>query len=450
MDLKALREARAKALDEAQALQDAAEAEDRDLTKKEAAEADALLDDAEAKQAEIQATEAGDQRKARLAAGRAQLDQSRGRQTAPDTPEQPARVPIVTVKQAWEDDPGRGYKTPRAFMLDVIQAGMGRPMSERLTPLKVQATAGSDEAGGYSDPYGGFTIPTIFRPDVMQMGVEADPMLGRTTVIPMEVPVVPVAARVDKDHSTSVSGGLRVYRRAEADTVAASRMKFEQIKLEANPLMGISYATEELLTDSASSFAALIAAGFRDEFTSRIIGERLTGTGVGQFMGIMNSPCLISITKETGQAADTLVYENIIKMRARVWKYENAIWMANQDCLPQLMTMVMEIGAGGVPIYHTDAREDVADTLLGRPVVYSEYMKTVGDKGDIVCANWSQFIEGVYEGLQGVESIHVRFVYNERAFRFTMRNAGAPWWRTALTPKNGATLSPFVTLNARA
>jgi len=66
-------------------------------------------------------------------------------------------------------------------------------------------------------------------------------------------------------------------------------------------------------------------------------------------------------------------------------------------------------------------------------------------------ANWSQYLEGTYENLQSAESIHVRFLNHETTFKFWLRNAGAPWWRTVLTPKKSAsTLSPFVVLAARA
>ena len=55
-----------------------------------------------------------------------------------------------------------------------------------------------------------------------------------------------------------------------------------------------------------------------------------------------------------------------------------------------------------------------------------------------------------YNGETFAESVHVRFLNNERAFRVVARNAGRSWWRSALTPKNGDTLSPFVALGARA
>jgi len=46
------------------------------------------------------------------------------------------------------------------------------------------------------------------------------------------------------------------------------------------------------------------------------------------------------------------------------------------------------------------------------------------------------------------ESMNVRFVNHERAFKFWLRNAGAPWWRAALTPRESTTtLSPFVVLS---
>ena len=63
---------------------------------------------------------------------------------------------------------------------------------------------------------------------------------------------------------------------------------------------------------------------------------------------------------------------------------------------------------------------------------------------------WSQYLEGYRQDMQMAESIHVRFLNHENTFKFWVRNDGAPWWRSALTPhKSSDTLSPFVTLAAR-
>ena len=91
-------------------------------------------------------------------------------------------------------------------------------------------------------------------------------------------------------------------------------------------------------------------------------------------------------------------------------------------------------------------------TLFGRPVIPIEQCQTLGDKGDIILADMSQYILADKGGVQSASSIHVRFVNDESVFRFVYRVAGQPIWHSALTPFTGAanTLSPFVTLNARA
>ena len=353
----------------------------------------------------------------------------------------------ITVRDAAQDDPNKGFRNERDFLLSVFNAGQNGRVEDRLRPL---AAAGSDEGGTYSDPYGGFLMPEGLTPSMLSMGVEEDPIGSRTTKIPMAVPTINLPARVDKDHSSSVSGGLTVTRRAETQTQSASRQQFELVSLQATSLFGLSYQTEELINDSPISIVALLQAGFSDEFSSKLIDERLNGTGVGEFLGIMNSPCLVSVSKETGQAADTIVYQNIVKMRSRCWRYGQAVWLYNQDALPTLMNLVMPVGTSGVPMWQDSAREGEPDRILGRPAIASEYCKTVGDKGDLILGVWSQYMEGTYEPLQSAESIHVRFVNHERTFKFWMRNAGAPWWKSALTPKNSTnTLSPFVALNAR-
>ena len=364
-------------------------------------------------------------------------------------PTSPIKEEAVTsgVRARIQDDPAHGYSAPKDFLADVINAERTGCASDQLRTL---STVGGDEQSTYSDPYGGFLVPEAFLPGMMQTSLEGDPTSGRTTIVPMSAPVVNIPSRVDKDHSSSVSGGLRVYRRAEADTVSPSRMATQNIRLEATALMGLSYVSEELLQESPISFAAILAQGFNDEFASAVLNEKINGTGAGQYLGILNSPALVSITKESGQAADTIVYENIIKMRARCWKYDGAIWLANNDTLPQLMTMAYTVGTAGSLVWQPSAVADKPDMLLGRPIFFTEFCNTLGDKGDLILANMSQYLEGTYTPVQGAESIHVRFINHERTFKFWMKNAGSPWWSSALTPKNStSTLSPFVTANAR-
>lgn len=385
--------------------------------------------------------------RARYAGRQATLSRPLGRKTGSSTSTAaPAHLAFGRQTENFTLDPKKGFKSHREFLSKVIDAGRGHKLDSRLKYL----AAGSDEARGNSDPDGGFLVPEGFSPNLLQIAPEADPLSGLTTSIPMENPIVKIPARADKNHNTSVSGGLTVTRRPETVAGSSSKMTLEQVALEAHSLFGISYATEELLSDSPISFAALLAAGFSDQFTAHLINERISGSGIGEFLGVLNSPCLISQAAEAGQATDTILYENAVKMRARCWGYGKAVWLANHDTLPQLMLMNQAVGAGGAPVWQPSAREDHPDLLFGRPLVFTEFCKTLGDVGDLLLGNWAEYLEGTYQPLQSEESIHVRFVNHERTFKFWLRNAGQPWWKSALTPRNSTTtLSPFVALAAR-
>jgi HK97 family phage major capsid protein len=446
-----LRKRRSEIYAQAQAAQEMATTEKRELSDDELADVEGFLSQVEELDGQIKAMSSREQTEARLRKLKSDWQAPAGRKTDADPVDPQATNPVRGGKDRIADDPQFGFKAPRDFFLAVIEAG--REGGAVAPGLKFLAAAGADEQGGYSDPYGGFFIPKAFVPGPLQVAAEPDPTAGRTRMIPMGAPTVHFNARVDKVHTTSVSGGLTVARRAETAAITSSRMEFEQVTLQATALFGFYFATEELLIDSPVSIAAIIEAGFRDQFTAHLLDERLNGTGTGQYTGINTTANLarVSVVKETGQLANTINYQNIVKMRARAWGYGGAVWMANHDTYTQLAQLQLALGTAGAIVWQPSAVTDRPDMLLGRPLFFTEFCKTLGTQGDVILANWGEFLEGMYQPMQSAESIHVRFDRHERAFKFWMRNAGAPWWRAALTPKNGAnTLSPFVVLDTRA
>ncbi len=362
-------------------------------------------------------------------------------------PQTAADVPDVEVKPAFENDTEkRGFKHAREFFQAILSTHQTGRMDDRLKPLRMQAAAGSDEGMTISDPYGGFMVPTGFSPSLLQIEPEADPIGALTTKVPMANPSIKMPARVDTDHSTSVAGGLTVTRKVETVAATASRMTLSQVSLVAYSLFGYSFATEELITDSAISWTAAIEQGFSDAFAGKILDERINGSGIGEMEGILKSGALVSVS--SSQTADTIKYANLAGMMSRSWGYGKAVWMFNHDCLPQLMAI--QDGAGA-HVWQPSAREGIPGLIFGRPAFANEYCQTIGDAGDIILVNWSEYLEGIYQPMQSSESIHVRYAEHERAFKFWIRNAGVPWWSSALTPaKSSNTLSPYVTLAARA
>jgi HK97 family phage major capsid protein len=358
-----------------------------------------------------------------------------------------ARAGVVAVRDNAQDDPKRGFRDHREFMQCVMDAGRGRRVDRRLVPL--QAAAGSDEQGEYSDPHGGYLVPHGVAPGILSIGAEADPLGGLTRQITMTAPTVSFNARVDKDHTTSVSGGLVVTRRPETVDGASSRMKFDQVTLTANEEFGLAFASERILADSPISFVELISAGFGDEFVANRMRERASGSGVGERQGWLQAGCKIAVAKESGQSAATIVKANVDNMAARCWRYSQAVWVANHSTRPQLKSLVQVVGTGGNSVPYFVSSPSGQETLDGRPIIFTEFAEAVGTEGDLVLIVPSEYLEGTYRMLETAESIHVRFAAAERAFRFYQRNDGQWWWKTALTPKKGSTLSPVVTLATR-
>lgn len=444
MRLQALRAQAAQAVAEMMALSEAAK--DRAFTEDETKTFDAL----EAKHKGILADIAREEGlEAAKRAGQSAPAGGDPDQAAAAASAKAAGVRVEVGKDNVEDDPKRGFKDHRDFLGAVMAAGRN-PLRIDGRLRRLQAAQGSDEQGAYSDPHGGFFVPHAIAPGILSIQPEDDPLAGLTTPVQMTAPTVTFNARVDKNHSTSVSGGFVVTRRPETIDGTPSRAQFEQVTLTANEEFGVGFATERILTDSPISFVSIIQAGFRDEYAANGMNERINGTGVGERQGYLQTPCKISVSKQSGQTTATIVKENIDKMVSRCWRYGRAIWIANHNTRVQLKTLVQVIGTGGESAKYLTGSQGGAEFLDNRPIFFTEFAKTLGTEGDLALIVPSEYLDGTYQTEQYAESMHVRFLAAERCFRFYRRNDGQWWWKTALTPKNGDTLSPVVTLATRA
>jgi HK97 family phage major capsid protein len=125
----------------------------------------------------------------------------------------------------------------------------------------------------------------------------------------------------------------------------------------------------------------------------------------------------------------------------------------NQDVEEQLPQMAVAVGTGGIPVYLPPSGlvgQPNNGGLYGRPVTPIEQCSELGEVGDVIFADFSQYLMIEKGGIQQAESIHVYFLTNQRVFRFVYRVDGQPQWDTPLLSANGTTKrSPFVTLAQR-
>ena len=318
----------------------------------------------------------------------------------------------------------------------------------------VTKAAGASE-GVPSD--GGFLVSPEYSAELLTRTYETGIIASRCRRIPMSSSSNQLKIKgVDETSRATGSrwGGVVAYWGDEGGTKTASRPKFREIAMSLQKLTGLFYATDELLEDAAA-LDSIVGQAFSEEFAWQIDDCIVDGTGAGQPLGILRAGCAVSVAKETGQAAATILSQNVIKMWSRMWgrSRANAIWLINQDIEPQLYAMYMAVGTGGIPVYLPAGGLSAAPfgTLFGRPVIPVEQCKTLGTLGDIIAADFSQYLIIDKGAMQNASSIHVRFIYDETTFRFVLRIDGQPAWNATLTPANGTnTVSPYVSLAARA
>ena len=344
-------------------------------------------------------------------------------------------------------------------LMAVVQAAKtgGRVVDPRLlaAPLGMSEAVAAD---------GGYLVMQDHATELLRRTYEMGAILSLVRRVPISANAngLKINAVAETSRLTgSRWGGVQSYWLSEAGTPTAKKPVFRIMELSLKKLIGLCYATDELLLD-ATALESVITQAFSEEFMFMLEDAIIEGDGVGKPLGILNSPCLVSVAKETSQAAATVQSANIFKMWSRLWSRSrpNAVWLINQDVEPQLYSMVIPVknvagseNVGGSAVYlpaGTLANQPLA-TLMGRPVIACEYCPTVGTLGDIVLADFSQYLTIGKEALQYATSIHVAFTTDEQAFRFTLRTDGQPIWNAALTPFKGSnTQSPFVALATRA
>ena len=307
---------------------------------------------------------------------------------------------------------------------------------------------------------GGFLVQQDFSTELLQDVFQTGILASRCKRIPISgnSNSIKINGIDETSRASTRYGGIVGYWEDEAAEKTASKPKFRKIELNLKKLIGLCYATDELLSD-ASALEGVIRQGFVSEFGFLLDDSIINGTGAGQPLGILNSGCLVSVAKETGQAADTVVAENVIKMYSRIFASSrpNAVWLINQNIEPQLFTMSLAVGTGGIPIYMPAGglSGQPYGTLFGRPVIAIEQAATLGDLGDIIFADLAGgYVLAEKGGISSDMSVHVRFVYDESVFRFVMRIDGQTIRSTALSPYKGSatldTQSHFIALAARA
>lgn len=360
---------------------------------------------------------------------------------------------IGRIKLAIEDDPKRGFKSLAHFAAQVFDAG-GSPRND---PMLMQVAAGTGMSQSINND-GGVLVPPAFSKTIWdRVLTRSNSLLSYCDNIPVDpgvesvtVPAIAESSRADG----SRQGGIRGYWKGELTQLQSSQIKFREVKLSPHELYVFCYISDKLLRNAPGTASRMMETGAADEIAFKIGDAIINGDGAGKPVGVVGHAATVSVAKETGQAAATILYENISKMWSRChanWR-PGAVWFCNQDIDTALRNMTFPVGTGGVPVFLPPggASESPYSMLFGRPLVPIEYCATLGTVGDLILANLQSYAAAVKGMADSAYSMHLKFDYAQTCYRVIFEMDGQPWLNSAITPFKGAnTTSPIVTLATR-
>jgi len=320
-------------------------------------------------------------------------------------------------------------------------------------------TAAATGGSVNSAPDGGVLIQPNFSQKIIETAIDGNAIMNEVTKIPLTMGnqlVLPMVK--DKDCSGgSIRAGIKAYLSDEAETVTKSKPAFERFELSLRKISVVAWGTDELLEDVAA-FEAYIMANVPDQLGYQLGEEVLFGDGAKGPKGILHSSnaSLITVSKESGQSTEKLMYKNIVKMRARMWSKggSRAKFFYNKEHEVNFPGLYIPTGSNAGTLIYTPPGSvpgNLGGFILGAPAVECPNLPAPGTLNDIIYADFGEYIFIDKGGLKGQSSIHVEFLKGEKVFKWDYRMNGAPGWQQVHTPpKNTSfTQSPFINLEAR-
>lgn len=294
---------------------------------------------------------------------------------------------------------------------------------------------------------GGFLVFPEHLSQLFMMQPLAQLVRSRAFVLPMRARVmqIPVLDQTGTDGTCHYYGGLIPKWTEEAKEKDETEPQFRQMELVAHKLVLYTEASDELLADSAIGLEALLTRLYAGAIRNEEEYTFIQGTGAGQPLGIANVACGATIAVAR-QAANQIQILDIFNMLSQ-FQGMSPIWLAHQSTMPQILGLN---GPAGNPSYVWigNGRDQMPTTLMGYPIYFVENCPTLGNRGDIVLADWSKYVVGDRQSVTIDSSKHYRFQYDLTAWRAVHRVDGRPWLSAPITYRDGTTqVSPFVVLD---
>jgi HK97 family phage major capsid protein len=453
MNVEKLKDRMVKISDRCRRIQEAIDDDGRLATEKETSELSQLVDDFRGLEAQVALAEkVGDVANA--------MSAPMPRKTAPQ--------PLVTMGNNYPARPGfapRGASFGELFQRPAAGSQSGdvngfssigefcrtallNPLDQRLQNRGHGVRNSMSEGIGED---GGFAVPVQFFGSLLDASLESEIIRPRCGVIPMSSNMATLPSFNYLDSTGNTRAGLVLRWVNELATNTNQNAKMTPMNMRANKAAIFVSASSEV-TEDVEAFSRRLEIALMNATAAGLDYVFVFGNGAGQPLGVMNSPALITVSKESAQAANTINEDNIVKMAARLHPscWANAVWIASPTCLAQLYKLSQATGpnAGG---RSTLLREgDGGLTLMTKPLLISDACAPLSTTGDLILADFSKYLVGLRREATVQTSIHSGWFTDETGFKMTLRLDGQPEWAQPIKLRDGTnTVSSFVALESR-
>lgn len=353
---------------------------------------------------------------------------------------------LTTERKAPAEVKTEDNKIYRSFgeqLADIKKVSMGYGLTPALEKSQ-RAILGMNTQIGAD---GGYAIQVDFVNNIMDSMVEQSEILSRIDRYQVSANANEVyVTMVNETTTANVFGGIQCYVVEEGAQIPTTKPALRQLRLGLKKLAALAYVTDEQMRD-AQFTGSLLERGFALAMARQ--RERMI------IENVIANPGTTVIAKESGQAADSVVGKNFLKMRNGLisTSRRNAIWTMHPDVAAELPEMYLEGTHSDKFIYMPENGISVQgyDRLFGREIIESDYCSALGDKGDILYWNPFEYLEVFKGGVDTATSIHVAFDTAQMAFRAISYVNGLCKYDKGITLVNSTTQrASYVTLADRA
>jgi len=292
---------------------------------------------------------------------------------------------------------------------------------------------------------GGYSVDEVTWAGIWDAGYETSTVLDRVRIFPMSSNNLLIPGWSSENQSKGKVGGVTASWVGEGLTASRVTPKLRLIKYEAKKLAIYVACTSEVLQDSVGVSASLLPL-MRNNLTSALDAAVLSGSGVGEPAGIINSPAAINVSRET---AGTVTFADIGAMMGRMIpsSLRSCVWICSPSAFSVLVALQVGTNSGVLVMNNQTGATDFRMQILGAEVRISDKLPERGDRGDLVLADLGYYGLATRESGRFERTSSAQWVSDVTDFRLILRCDGHSLLDSPVVPANGSgTLSPFVCL----